>query len=627
MNHLPEIQSYSFKGLCISFLPRKYCRDFSENSEQFTSKAVEWGTKHKPCLIIYEDENHQKIYAIESYATLTWQRPFEELTESDRLRDDFEMKTERKKDICYFKASSLHEEADWNRILHAFFEFSLTDGRPVTSFKTDFILPFTLRNNERSGAEKAGWIEDNLTEIRHTDEDAETILYFFPHVRDILFAHTNTDSKIKPVQQYELKADEFKIHLRREENFTLNMENIRLCFFPNDNIYFLSFSVTIPEMEEIDWEIIKQPLDLLRYIRKEDAWKTIRTVQLSSCLAANNLIRVIYPSYREQKDEAKIVKTDLISLSKRQPVATFKETEPARMLSRDLRAKLSPVVEYMIREMLATGDLRIFPLLDDRMFANTHVALWGEKPQSEAGKKAHEALFSLILYVDQSGDKNIGGYTYDPKYVRERMKGEILKMWYAPYGNLYGFTDFSNVYVGFGWFFENIVSRHVHTMYFYMTILALYYRTAMIQYTERLASETKDLVEDKNHDQSKERIRKLRQSFARFTNQYWYREVTSQMQGIEIFKLQCKAVHIQDAHQELKEELERADALVQMNWQDKLARMSDKIAKIGLVLSVMFSIIGVAEKYICFKFIGLFLLVLLVFYTYFSKPSNSTSEH
>jgi len=305
----------------------------------------------------------------------------------------------------------------------------------------------------------------------------------------------------------------------------------------------------------------------------------------------NNLARIVYPTFREQQKEKKIAQIELMCEEK--ILATFYKGDPGETVETALRpSKISQVVEYLIREGLEIGNHHIFPMLDDRMFVSSHITLWGEKPAFDAGWAAHQAFFSVAMYVDQEGEEHLGGYAYDPEFVKKQMEQAVLRRWYAHSGNLYGFTSYSNVYMGFGRYLTNIGSRHIHNHYFYMALLALYYRTSMIDYLTRLARASKKLLKHPNKEECRDDIKKLRKSFIEFTNQYWFREVTSQMQGIEIFDYQCQAMNIEREYSEFKEEIEWADDFIRMEWQDKISGNAVNLAIIGLALAIIAPLIS-----------------------------------
>ncbi len=610
MEQINEILRYEFKGLSIFLVSEEYRKSINESEwpdESICNLAKNnlakdnLSKERKKSLVIYQDEKNSTqnepmpIVQVELYGPTSWQDAYEELSLSD-LKYDFDMRWNRRESLCVFSAEPGHDTPDWNTILQALLEFSLVDGRPVRSFKTTFMFPFTIRKDEHTSAEEIRFRQDNLRPMKVEDGDIETVLYFLPHIRDILFARDAEGKDVseggaEPIHRYELINQNYKLRLERDgQKIWLDVGHIRFFLFPNNNICFLSYTVTLPGMEDVDWNAIEKPLDFLHHLTQEETWETIENFQAHTCLAVNNLARIVYPTFREQKEEKKIAQIEL--MCEEEILATFYKGDPGKTVEISLRPKISQVVEYFIKEGLNIGNGHVFPMLDDRMFVSSHITLWGEKPASDAGRAAHQAFFSVALYVDQEGEEHLGGYAYDPEFVKKQMEQEVLLRWYAHSGNLYGFTSYSNVYMGFGGFFANTAPRHIHNHYFYMALLALYYRSSMIDYLARLARASKKLLKRPNKEECRDDIKKLRKSFIEFTNQYWFREITSQMQGIEIFDYQCQAMNIEREYSEFKEEIERADDFIRMDWQDKISGNAVKLAFIGLAFAVIAPLIS-----------------------------------
>lgn len=588
-----------------------------------------------PSLLIFQDREKMRridpgsIIRVELHGPRGWMKPCEEASNLDELKDDFDMKVERRGRGCSLGAEAKGDRGDWNALLTALLAFSLLEGRPVRSFKTTFLFPFTLRSSERGDAVECGLAVRHVRRMQVQNEDAATVLFFLPHIRDILFGGASkTDGasheSMERVQRWEMDEDhrKFKLRITREsDSMVLDLSDLGLFFFPNNNVYFLTFAATFQNPCDIGWDGVEKPLDLFDFMARENGWEKIRNAQTGDCLAVNNLARIIYPSHEEMADEKKIARVELIDAREDGVVALFNEISPVGSMSDDLRANLSPVVDYLIKAFLNVGDLRILPMLDDRMFVNTHIVPWGEKPVSKAGKDACQTLFSLALYVDLTGWRELGGYAYDPEFVKRRLDDNVLRRWEALSGNLYGFTDYSNVYFGFGGFFAEKIAGHVHAMYFYMTLLALYCRVSMHDYSAKLARAAKELLENPGKKASRDNVEKLRASFIKFTNVYWYHEVTSQIQGMEIFDLQRRALNLDRSYEEIKDELEHVNDHIRMVWQEKVSHTANTLALVGLFLAAASVFSGLSGKSMEFQLL-FSSIVLMAFCAYIAIRKN-----
>jgi hypothetical protein len=88
-----------------------------------------------------------------------------------------------------------------------------------------------------------------------------------------------------------------------------------------------------------------------------------------------------------------------------------------------------------------------------------------------------------------------------------------------------------------------------------------------------LTEQTQLLIGDKgSRIQNKQikNIQELRKDFIRFTNVYWFHDVTAQTQGQEIFKLQQQALELQREYEFIKEEMVRLDEYLQGDFNNDL---------------------------------------------------------
>jgi hypothetical protein len=143
-------------------------------------------------------------------------------------------------------------------------------------------------------------------------------------------------------------------------------------------------------------------------------------------------------------------------------------------------------------------------------------------------------------------------------------------------GNYSGYCGYANAYMGFGGFFNNVIApSHVPYIYGRMLILALFYQMALRHYNRRINHATKQLSDDGETTE----FQRLRREFIRFTNSYWFREVSCQVQGIEIFDLQTKALGLDAEYALLKDEMERADEYSGALRSEKLNKRSEELNK------------------------------------------------
>jgi uncharacterized membrane protein len=86
-------------------------------------------------------------------------------------------------------------------------------------------------------------------------------------------------------------------------------------------------------------------------------------------------------------------------------------------------------------------------------------------------------------------------------------------------------------------------------------------------------------------------FRALRKKFILFTNNYWFREVSNQTQGIEVFELQTKNLGLEKEYTLIKDEMERADEYSVTLQTEKFNKFAVGFALVTLVVT-MFTVDG-----------------------------------
>lgn len=225
-------------------------------------------------------------------------------------------------------------------------------------------------------------------------------------------------------------------------------------------------------------------------------------------------------------------------------------------------------------------------LQEDRMLASCAYALAGPAPKDAAARGEAERLFSLALYVDKASDtcRDLEGYVYDPKFTWNLMRGgHRLDRWVG-LGTFLGFCPYANAYLGYGWFFANVIAReHVPFHYQRMLIQALFYQLTLRSFNRRITHATHLLVRDPGKDPG-QYFRDLRRRFIEFTNSYWFHEVTLAIQGREIFDVQMKVLDLDREYGQIKDEMERADEYVQSVRERS---MNERMAAAGWIAALL----------------------------------------
>lgn len=196
-------------------------------------------------------------------------------------------------------------------------------------------------------------------------------------------------------------------------------------------------------------------------------------------------------------------------------------------------------------------------LLDNRMIVYSYAAL---KRDSLPQDYDLDDVFFKFLFVDKTSEP-----LPDTVFRRELLHKHQYQRWQSyTHGDSpqhqsvrYGFSRYSGVVMGLeGWFFDNLVFEHFTTMYYDVALILLFHRTALIRLSDdltRVDTETIDLAE------RRDKVRQLRVQVLRFTNRYWFGEITNQDQGIEMFDCWKNALRNKDLFEEAHTELQEYD--------------------------------------------------------------------
>ncbi|WP_456377580.1 hypothetical protein [Thiolapillus sp.] len=312
-----------------------------------------------------------------------------------------------------------------------------------------------------------------------------------------------------------------------------------------------------------------------------------RELQLEAWLRFTRLARQIYPSFAEQNQEGKL-----------SPLSLYGADD--QLLARDFDRKLAPEIPAKDGEQFSNSLAYLLGLFfpkesdnlekilreklhldDDRMFVSVAYSLVEKKlPPGEL-----ERLFSLVLYVDRLADTwtDLDGWVYTPEVIRERMDGQMFRLWQG-LGGHYGYTSYSAAYFYPDAFFRNVIApRHVLPIYDRMQIQALFYAASLKKYDLGICEQTGRMLQAIDWQS----LRRLREDFIRFTNQYWFHDLTEQMQGKEIFRLQQKALGMEEHYAIIKDKLERTDEYLQGEHERRMNEWSSHISFWGVIVAVM----------------------------------------
>jgi hypothetical protein len=473
------------------------------------------------------------------------------------------------------------------------------NSKDVIFYSTFFYFPFKLTNNKHikklsdpiNGL--GTWKEEHYPLWHGCPDEKECfssskwkesggyhnqeLLYFHKYLRQLVF---NPVASLNDtfINYYRLKHNENEVfHEANAKNRVIQIESPKreshfylddaaLYFFENNSIGILSLGVksdgcTLQEALEFN--------QLFRILYISD------TDQLTDLYKENNPITRIYESISIQNTPLK---------------NTFTHNDHFVI---DEGSCLPKNINAIVGSLLPFNYLEEYrPLLDDRMVLHTLFCLNNDLKSNyydypeRSKKEAYRQLFSRILFVDDYNGY-MGGYYYDSDFMRRQMRKHLYTRW-EHYGTLHGFCRYTDATTLFGRY--DLLENNFRTVYYMMSIIALYYRCALIDFADRSSLVTTELVKD--WKDKKGSARKLRKDFLTFSNVWYFRELTNQDQGIEMFDMQRQAYELDELYEGVKEEIERLNAFVELEQDKKETKAINKLTEAGLPIAFLGVITG-----------------------------------
>ncbi len=235
------------------------------------------------------------------------------------------------------------------------------------------------------------------------------------------------------------------------------------------------------------------------------------------------------------------------------------------------------------------GTIRISPVTDDRMFFLSHynkadlVDQLAKRTDPEKEPIAYAFELDNFWYAYIFGDKE------GPSIADDRMqRNDILKATYTRWldtekrgwgsGSLYGISRDSFVSIG-----TDFIGQHMQTMYYQMAILCLVQRASILRFSWEISQIINRLFANKKV-KPEQAIRELYENYIRFINQIYFREITPQIQGIELYNLFQKEMNLEKEAKDLDGEMQELFNYLSVKEQTHLGQMANLFLPLTLLI-------------------------------------------
>ena len=441
--------------------------------------------------------------------------------------------------------------------------------------------------------------------------DAQAFHFFTPILRNILFERDteNTDASQQqptPLREWYLPEEVIKpwrMTLHKADGDTditpltqqtALFQSVQLFRYFN-GIYVMAFTVTpevLPPLQQradADVSLFAGSIQKLADVSPYDPDREVyQQLQLEAWLRFSRLGRQLYRSFTEQGDESKIAKLCLDSVSGETSATlatAFDESMKKLEMPEHPGEDLSPIIIFLLQQFFKpqTAELETWlkqkiALYDDRMFISVAYGLAGKQHTDATLHKIN----TLAGFTDRVADCWVEDYPYTAEVTDRYLQGKCFDLWKAV-GSNYFYTDRVNAYVSNGGFFRrSIATCHIPHLYNRMLVQALFYQASLRDYDHKMTETTLTLLKDQDKIKL---IKEQLEAFIRFTNQYWFPELTDQMQGKEICRLQQQGLNLQVHYERIKEKISRTDEYLNAQREARNSDLSTKLSQLSTKLT------------------------------------------
>lgn len=386
--------------------------------------------------------------------------------------------------------------------------------------------------------------------------------YFFPFVHKELYEYSDELGSLLP-----WSSSGTEIQLWKESSRVLHFErNEKECSYEIvikiDKNTWRKYSLKV---EAINLNLYSMGIGLLSIYAKNTSgkclesdiptkWSNVKSkfIGMNDILKINQYgRRVMPPFYADVELRGEIAESLCLKLGDREIVEDFSGYHNCPK-----SWKYSSIIEHLLYDF--SKDLNYKMIIDDRMFVmswyknNSCVSLAKDTIQniySEMNVNDNDSTnyWYRFLFVDNSWA------TCQNEYMRNELLKKHSYVRWTDLNSIYGVTRYS---------FMMLTDRGVppyllnyfETIYARMVELVLMQRATVLKFSERInmisisANKSKELLQKE--------VNRLCQDYIVFKNQFYFKEVTAQDQGIEMYDMLQKSLRLEEMVKDLDEDIQ-----------------------------------------------------------------------
>ncbi|MCT7586798.1 CorA family divalent cation transporter [Aliarcobacter butzleri] len=389
-------------------------------------------------------------------------------------------------------------------------------------------------------------------------------VYFYKHVQDAIYNKEEKDDSISNYYEYKEQKGTYTICCKKGK-FELELDGLSLRIF-NTKVAILTFNL-----------------------------KNTKYSDLDSVLAINDFGRRIYPQFLGKNFTCDTKNTILsncitLTLNGEEIKEDFTRFDNKKDLDNQSKKLLPNFIHRLIKDNFRNkkdcdkekykGTCKYRPIIDDRMFAISlymNDALVSELKtfKDDKNEYEYEANDFWYKYVFVDGDYK----TCQSKHMTKKLISQSTYDRWIEEGTLFGISRYSFVSITGSWFGKNRLLPHMQTMYFQIFSLLLAYRASIIKFSDDIQN-----ITQKPEEILVKEADELYERYLKFINKLYFKEITAQDQGIELYNQAMKVMDIEKYMNDLNHEINQLHSYVSMKEEKIRNEKLDFISKIGAVL-------------------------------------------
>ncbi|MDF2614558.1 MAG: hypothetical protein K0S71_2344 [Clostridia bacterium] len=410
-------------------------------------------------------------------------------------------------------------------------------------------------SQEEVNRDKIRWEQEKYKENRILDYNEYT--YYYHNVRDAIYG----DNKYTHADDKKVNIYHYKITKNAKYIIKTLLKNTSALDSAADEYIEKEY---VLDITKIELKVYDTGVGILSFFAENYIEPSIEAVN-----RINDYGRRIYPQFIEKKNDAQQTQKTKETFLANEHILKLGEDKVDQYVenySSDYEAegnRISNIIMGLLGKSFKTGKsayrnhlesiITVSPLIDDRMFVicfytNKELADQLKQIEKSEGKEYYSYIKNdkWYEYIFAEKKKNCQSIWM----MKKILKRHTYERW-IDYGTLYGMSYCSFVCLTDGDSFgtQNI-SIHMTTIYYQMMCLVLAQKASILRFEDELTD-----ISNHSKDIPIEAVEEVYQNYLQFINGIYFREVTAEDQGIELYTMAQNLMRIDIDVKELKEEI------------------------------------------------------------------------